>query len=475
MAEKKPPSPAAPTPAAPTRRAAPARKRASNRPPPLTADQIKNREIARAMAEKEAREEADFKAAQELYIKRVAENGGTLNPNRDALNRMYAEVENRNAELFNYDADQQEYWLNLLKENIVDGVPFDGVPVPEEDPYAGVDILGGFLPDIESVNKFVDKLGTYLTEASTNAQAAELNALLPALAATGPGGAALPDGGSSLIGGWPSINQNAFSSKRGKMGFSGCDINAMIRVPARTNFYGNDFNDERIFQIGTLQTISISTYNAKTPVKALGFKNPISIARGGRTIAGTMIFNQLNTHVLNEFEFGSQTNSGDGSGLLSYSSGRDSKGMEVEATKFGATQVAFARKEWDFSWDTKRDFGIPQKPSDVLPFDIVLTMINEAGAIGKIMLYDVDIIHDSQTLSVEDIYTEVQYQYVARDIDYFNPVDLNQAWNWEAKETGHTVVRPEDLYNRMLIKSYLAPREAKTPSYSMGGTEKLRG
>ena len=80
------------------------------------------------------------------------------------------------------------------------------------------------------------------------------------------------------------------------------------------------------------------------------------------------------------------------------------------------------KKQWDYSWDTSM-LGQRMKPSDLPPFDIILLFLNEAGNGGKIILYGVDIVHDSQTLSVEDIYTEVQYQYIARDIEYFDSID----------------------------------------------------
>jgi hypothetical protein len=306
------------------------------------------------------------------------------------------------------------------------------------------------------------------------------------------------------------------------LGFSGCDISATIRVPAysRMGIKGvEQLNAEKVFRIGTLQTISISTYNSKTPVKALGFKNPIAIARGGRTIAGTMIFNQLHKHVLDENDYGWWKLHEDKAGMLSYSSGNTEyyiknqnandklkadilaisssgdieKYKAIANKKYGTEQALegeyrnlrtkfleiksptdeqkqqfeidrqaildrtkeaaeedteeyaqlrlryeeyhqlrdmlqksygdkeYARKEWDFSWDGPQT-GDKLKPSDILPFDIIILLFNEAGNMGKIILYGVEIVHDSQTLSVEDIYTEVQYQYIARDIVYFEDI-----------------------------------------------------
>lgn len=221
----------------------------------------------------------------------------------------------------------------------------------------------------------------------------------------------------------PSVRDGVFESfvaAGNSLGFSGCDISATIMLPEYSGG-GRELNKARTFRIGTLQTISISTYNTKTPVKALGFKNPIAVARGGRTIAGTLIFNQLHTHVFNDnYEFplkGDVDVTWDTGGLLGYASG-DAQYITKRKGDAETLNTDKNRKIWDFSWDTNY-LGEVIKPSDLPPFDIIITMINEAGHMGKIILENIEIIHDSSTLSVEDIYTEVQYQYMASNIRYF--------------------------------------------------------
>lgn len=210
-------------------------------------------------------------------------------------------------------------------------------------------------------------------------------------------------------------NYNSYKS----MGFSGCDISATIRLPSYARFDGNgNLNSNVVFQIGTLQTISISTYNAKTPVKAIGYKNPIAVARGGRTIAGTMIFNQLHTHVFNDSADSLTKVVEDKEGFLTYSSG-DAVYLLSHPLGSRGERLPHNKLQWDFSWDTSL-VGERMKPSDLPPFDIIINFLNENGNTGKIIIYGVELVHDSQTLSVEDIYTEAQYQYIARDIEYFS-------------------------------------------------------
>lgn len=229
-------------------------------------------------------------------------------------------------------------------------------------------------------------------------------------------------------------------SRGGRMGFSGCDINAIIRLPQYMRG-AEQLNEEKVFNIGTLQTISISTYNSKTPVKALGFKNPIGIARGGRTIAGTLIFNQMHLHVLNENKFATGiTSVSDRGGFLTYSSGDVEYVIPEKTTDINKEKL---KKQWDFSWDSSL-FGEITKPSDLPPFDIIILFLNEDNDVGKIILYGVDIVHDSQTMSVEDIYTEVQYQYIAKDIEYFHAVNMDETKAWRSQSDGPQEAESED-------------------------------
>jgi hypothetical protein len=238
----------------------------------------------------------------------------------------------------------------------------------------------------------------------------------PATAATSANRPALAPAPMRDMGGTFNSTTNKLGGSA--LGFSGCDVSAVIRLPAYARG-GTILNQDKVFRIGTVQTISISTYNSKTPVKALGFKNPVAVARGGRTIAGTLIFNQLHTHVFNDNDSNSDKSILDAGGFLTYASGSPEYIYEkLSSNRDVPTNLEKNRKTWDFSWDTNYR-GMMMKPSDLPPFDIIINMLNESGQMGKIILENVEIIHDSTTLSVEDIYTEVQYQYMARDIKYF--------------------------------------------------------
>jgi hypothetical protein len=124
-----------------------------------------------------------------------------------------------------------------------------------------------------------------------------------------------------------------------------------------------------------IQTISITTRRSVHPVRRLGEKFPAYYTRGPRTIAGSMIFIQL-----------------DGDPLLDLS----------------------RRTEHD-NLDGEPSFSVDRLP----PFNILITGINEAGHMVQGALFDVTIIAGGTTFSVDDMYTEQQHTYVAR---YLTPM-----------------------------------------------------
>lgn len=217
-------------------------------------------------------------------------------------------------------------------------------------------------------------------------------------------------------------------------GFSGVDISAVVRLPP----VGSDPVEGGVsYQFGAIQTLSYSVYTAKPDIRSMGFRNVLGYARGGRTIAGTMMFNQLYTHPMDDQ--GIQSVIDDQTGILSYSSGvdhyhiRHTKSFDIpeeDLPVFGPTPQK--RHMYDFTWD-QVPWGQRIHPSDMPPFDIILVFVNEVGNVGKMILYGVDLVHESSVLSIEDIYTEVQYQYVARDIEYFYAEDWEEARSWSSR------------------------------------------
>jgi hypothetical protein len=151
--------------------------------------------------------------------------------------------------------------------------------------------------------------------------------------------------------------------------FSGCDMVVSIDsvFPDGTKF-------NRV--IGSLQTLTYSIHMDKFPVRSVGNANAKDYVFGPRTIAGSLIFAVFNKHFAYEL-------------------------METASKTSGLEKYHFLMDEMP-------------------PFNITVSFANEYGETARLALYGVRIINEGQTMSVNDIYTENTYQFVATDIEYLN-------------------------------------------------------
>lgn len=159
--------------------------------------------------------------------------------------------------------------------------------------------------------------------------------------------------------------------RKANLSFSGCDMvpSVTIRMP-----------DGEIISkvIGSLQTLTYSIHQDKRPIRSVGNINAKDYVFGPRTIAGTLIFSVFNKHFTREiFE-------------------------EVRKTDPGRLE------DYHFIAD------------EMPPFEITVSFANEYGVTARMALYGVRILNEGMTLSINDIYTENTYQFVATDIDYID-------------------------------------------------------
>ena len=127
--------------------------------------------------------------------------------------------------------------------------------------------------------------------------------------------------------------------------------------------------------LAEMQTVSVSTYREKYPVRSLGAVYPKNFTRGPRTIAGSMVFSVFDKNVLFEL-------------------------LEADATEFDA-------------YNSFTSALIDQLP----PFDITIAFANELGQTSRMTIYGVEFVSEGQTMSIHDIFIENQVQYLARDVD----------------------------------------------------------
>lgn len=156
------------------------------------------------------------------------------------------------------------------------------------------------------------------------------------------------------------------------MSFAGVDINATIVVPAIDRENGT-VNSVDVLEMAEIQTISYSIHRENSPIRTLGHVNPRGFVKGGRTIAGSLIFT-----VFNEYAF-------------------------------------YRIKEFRQIMSETGLFFAPL--ADMLPpFDIVLSFFNEYGLSAKMKIYGVTIVDEGGTMSVDDLITEQTYTFMARGI-----------------------------------------------------------
>lgn len=144
--------------------------------------------------------------------------------------------------------------------------------------------------------------------------------------------------------------------------FSGTDTLAFIMMPGSSPVV-----------IGSLTTISYSMFRNKKPVINIGRTNINGVTRGSRIFAGTMIFTLINQHWLKELQ----------------------------------EQLDWLK-------------GFDELKVDELPlFDIMIVSANEYGNVVSMYIYGIDFTDEAQTISVEDLFTENTFSFVARDISNF--------------------------------------------------------
>lgn len=140
-----------------------------------------------------------------------------------------------------------------------------------------------------------------------------------------------------------------------------------------------DFNTSTQFEsnlflpLVNLQSFTVSTFRQKAQVRTLGRVNPAGIARGSRTIAGTMILAEFTKDAFWKIlqERLDDSNIGDSGAVL-------------------ADQMA--------------------------PFNLLLLFSNELGRISYRMIYNIEIVTNGVVYSIQDMYTENTVSWMATDI-----------------------------------------------------------
>jgi hypothetical protein len=122
------------------------------------------------------------------------------------------------------------------------------------------------------------------------------------------------------------------------------------------------------------QTLSLTTFRDKQSVRACGSVGNKGVTRGPREIGGSMIFTVFDEHVLYSF--------------------LTSAGYDFSMNDWGAAIL-----------------------DQIPPVDLTILCANEYGFTSRMALYGVDFHSEGMVMSVEDLITESNVSFIARDVD----------------------------------------------------------
>lgn len=204
-----------------------------------------------------------------------------------------------------------------------------------------------------------------------------------------------------------SFSQSAYANTT----YSGADIMATISIK------NTDNHKNALYVLGELQTLSYSTHMNRSAVRKFGNVNAIDFTNGPRTIAGSLVFAVFNKHIIRP--------------ILEQ--------MQVKQEIL---------------------------PDELPPFDITITYANEYGHNSVMRIYGVRLVNEGQVCSINDVYTENTYQYVAQNIELLTDTRFD-SYTSNAGHSGQneSVITTQTDVNKPKIEDFidLAPPMDITP------------
>jgi len=170
--------------------------------------------------------------------------------------------------------------------------------------------------------------------------------------------------------------------------------------------------------IGELQGVSFSVTREKAPIYTMGSADPRSFSRGKRGIAGSVIFTVFDRNALLEVFKNMEDRSG-------WFFAHDTD-VQKHSDDESRGQQVWQDINTDSSWQP------PWYPDQIPPFDIVLTAANEYGQVAQMSIRGVEILNEGSGISIDDIVTEEQMTFVAREIVPWtaSQSDVTSTKNW---------------------------------------------
>lgn len=139
----------------------------------------------------------------------------------------------------------------------------------------------------------------------------------------------------------------------------------------------------KAIQLKSVATVSVSVYDAKAPVRALGHKNVLGYTGSIRTVAGSIVFVVVEEHPLNDL-------------------------MRLNHSRYHLDNV-----DKQVSYVPKHKVGGTYPIGSISPFTLMLLYHNEIGNGAGLEIDNIEFVSEGIVTSVNDMVTEVVVQFVA--------------------------------------------------------------
>lgn len=157
-------------------------------------------------------------------------------------------------------------------------------------------------------------------------------------------------------------------------------------------------------KLGSMQGISYTVTREKAPSYVMGRANPLSFSRGKRGIAGSMIMLVLDRsnliYDLDDTKFWASPGDKHLDKAIG-ASNTESLTVHPVASQAGSTEYA-SKQAWYHD--------------QILPFNAVLTAMTEYGLAARMAIVGIEILNSGSGISIDDITTDENMTFVARDI-----------------------------------------------------------
>lgn len=175
---------------------------------------------------------------------------------------------------------------------------------------------------------------------------------------------------------------------------------------------------KEIKQLKSIATVSVSIYDAKAPVRALGHRSVKGYTGSIRTVAGSIVFIVVEGHPLED--------------LMDKNFGR----YHADLNDLQAERLP------------NKTVGNSYAIGGILPFNLMLMYKNEIGNSAGLEIDNLEFVSEGIVTSVNDMVTEVVVQFVATDFRQLTRAKKDEN---QLKSLSSTLQASEELVRKILI------------------------